>query len=166
MSATLHYGEAFIVRPFHPMLPPAQYWMESFTTDYNVIISAVEATHFTLSVTLADPTVPKTFWTAMKDPQWAAAIDKELTKFEVNKCFTVVPLTNQHLVPMMWLFNIKTDGTKKAHLVGRGDRMIPFIDFDPNAVYCGNVAASSINVAASSCHRSHVQTCHAGRRSS
>ena len=133
-------------------LPPdadniAQYWMESFTTDYNVIISAVEATHFTLSVTIADPTVPKTFWTAMKDPQWAAAIDKELTKFEVNKCFTVVPFTNQHLVPMMWLFNIKTDGTKKSRLVGRGDRMIPFIDFDPNAVYCGNVAASSIKIA-------------------
>jgi Reverse transcriptase (RNA-dependent DNA polymerase) len=125
----------------------AQYWMDSFTTDYNVIISAVEATHFTLSVTLADSTVPKTFWNAMKYPQWAAAIDKELTKFEVNKCFTVVPLTHQHIVPMMWLFNIKTDGTKKARLVGRGDRMIPFIDFDPNAVYCGNVAASSIKIA-------------------
>jgi Reverse transcriptase (RNA-dependent DNA polymerase) len=48
---------------------------------------------------------------------------------------------------MMWLFNIKTDGTKKTRLVGRGDRMISFIDFNPNAVYCGNVAASSIKIA-------------------
>ena len=56
---------------------------------------------------------------------WAEAIDKELTKFEVNKCFTEVPFVNQHLVPMMWLFNVKTDGTRKARLVGRGDLMIP-----------------------------------------
>jgi hypothetical protein len=32
---------------------------------------------------------------------------------------------------MMWLFSIKTDGTKKARLVGRGDLMIPWVDFDP-----------------------------------
>ena len=44
---------------------------------------------------------------------------------------------------MMWLFNIKTDGTRKVRLVGRGDMMIPWVDFDPNAVYCNNVAASS-----------------------
>jgi hypothetical protein len=42
------------------------------------------------------------------------------------------------MVPMMWTFVIKTDGTKKARLVGRGDLMIPYIDSDPNAVYCGN----------------------------
>ena len=29
---------------------------------------------------------------------------------------------------MMWLFNVKTDGTKKARLVDRGDMMIPCID--------------------------------------
>ena len=46
----------------------------------------------------------------------------------------------------MWLFNVKTDGTRMARLVGRGDLMIPWVDFDPNAVYCGNVAASSIKM--------------------
>ena len=44
---------------------------------------------------------------------------------------------------MTWLFNIKTDGTRKAHLIGRGDLILLWVDFDPNAVYCGNVAASS-----------------------
>jgi hypothetical protein len=58
--------------------------------------------------------------------------------FEVNKCLAEVPFVNQHLVPMMWLFSVKT---------GRGDMMIPWVDFDPNAVYCGNVAASSIMMA-------------------
>ena len=47
---------------------------------------------------------------------------------------------------MMWTFVIKSDGTKKARLVGRGDLMLPYIDFDPYAVYCGNVSASSIKV--------------------
>jgi hypothetical protein len=92
---------------------------------------------------VVDPRVPKNFAAAIKDPVWAAAIDKELTKFEVNNCLQVVPDTGQHKVPMMWLFNIKTDGTHKARLVVRGDQMIPYIDFDPNAVYCGNVSACS-----------------------
>ena len=48
---------------------------------------------------------------------------------------------------MMRLFSVKNDGTKKARLVGRGDKMIPNVDFDPEAVYCGNVAACSIKLA-------------------
>ena len=36
----------------------------------------------------------------MKGPKWAVAIDKELTKFEANKCFTEVPFVDLHLVPM------------------------------------------------------------------
>ena len=79
--------------------------------------------------------------------KWNKAIDTELTKFETINCFQFIPDTGQHLVPMMWLFNIKTDGTKKARLVGRGDMMIPLVDFDPDAVYCGNVAACSIKIA-------------------
>jgi hypothetical protein len=47
---------------------------------------------------------------------------------------------------MMWLFSIKTDGTYKARLVGRGDLMIAHIDFDPNAVYCGNVSSCCIKM--------------------
>jgi hypothetical protein len=47
---------------------------------------------------------------------------------------------------MMWLFTIKTDGTFKARLVGRGDLMQPYVDFDPNAVYCGNVSACYIKM--------------------
>ena len=103
---------------------------------------------FMKAVKVIDARVPKTFREAIKDPIWAAAIDKELTKFEVNHCLHVVPYEGQHKVPMMWLFNIKTDGTHKARLVVRGDQMIPYVDFDPNAVYCGNVSACSIKIAA------------------
>ena len=49
-------------------------------------------------------------------------------------------------MPMMWLFNIKTDGTHKARLVGRGDLMKAYVDFDPDAVYCGNVSSCSIKM--------------------
>ena len=82
----------------------------------------------------------------MKIPEWATAINKELEKFEKNLCLQLVPYTKQHLVPMMWTFVIKTDGTRKARLVGRGDLMLPYIDFDPNKVYCGNVTACSIKI--------------------
>ena len=47
----------------------------------------------------------------------------------------------------MWTFTIKTEGTFKARLVGRGDLMIPFVDFNPNKTYCGNVSSTSIKVA-------------------
>ena len=56
--------------------------------------------------------------------------DKELTKFEINNCLSYVPYNVQHLDPMMWLFNINTDGTHKARLVGRGYLMKAYVDFD------------------------------------
>jgi hypothetical protein len=70
----------------------------------------------------------------MAIPEWNKAIDTELTKFETDNRSQFLPDTGQHLVPMMWEFNIKTDGTKKARLIGRGDMMIPLVDFDPDAV--------------------------------
>ena len=127
--------------------PDAVYWYSMFVDTHEYPLQMVETTHFNLSVKIKDPNVPKNFWDAMRQPDWEAAINKERGKFELNNCLEEVPYTGQHLVPMMWLFNIKTDGTKKARLVGRGDMMIPWVDYDPNAVFCGNVAASSIKIA-------------------
>ena len=93
-----------------------------------------------------DPNCPRNFDQAMRIPCWAEAIDKELTKFETNSCLTYVEYNGQHLVPMMWLFSMKTDGTHKARLVGRGDLMKAYVDFDPDAVYCGNVSSCSIKM--------------------
>ena len=127
--------------------PDAVYWYSMLVDTHEYPLKMVELTHYNLSVKIKDPDVPKNFWEAMRIPDWEAAINKERGKFEINNCLKEVPYTGQHLVPMMWLFNIKTDGTKKARLVGRGDMMIPWVDFDPNAVYCGNVSASSIKIA-------------------
>ena len=125
----------------------AVYWYNCFVDTHEYAYSMVETTHVNHSIAIKDPEVPKTFWAAMRISEWEAAINKERGKFELNNCLAEVPFTGQHLVPMMWLFNIKTDGTKKARLVGRGDMMIPWVDFDPNAVYCGNVSSSSIKMA-------------------
>ena len=64
-------------------------------------------------------------------PLWAKAISTELEKFRAHNCLLLAHFTGQHLVPMKWIFSIKTDGTYKARLVGRGDLMIPWIDFNP-----------------------------------
>jgi hypothetical protein len=48
---------------------------------------------------------------------------------------------------MMWTFTIETEGTFKARLLGRGDLMIPFVDFNPSITYCGNASATSIKIA-------------------
>ena len=125
----------------------AVYWYNFHIKNDTYPIIMCETQHKTYALTpIRDPNCPRTFDQAIKIPCWAEAIDKELTKFEINSCLTYVEFNGQHLVPMMWLFSIKTDGTKKARLVGRGDLMKAYIDFDPDAVYCGNVSASSIKV--------------------
>ena len=116
-----------------------------FLDTHEYPLQMVETIHLNMSIKIKDPNVPKNFWDAMLSPDWEAAINKERGKFELNNCLELY--TGQYLVRMMRLFNIKTDGTKKSRLVGRGDMMIPWVDYDRNAVYCGNVAASSIKIA-------------------
>ena len=128
----------------------AVYWYSTHVRNHEHFLSLIEASHHEkLFINFDQLNVPKSFWKAMAIPEWKNAIDTELKKFEKNSCLHVVPYIDQHLVPMMWLFSIKTDGTKKARLVGRGDMMIPLVDFDPDAVYCGNVSSCSIKMALS-----------------
>ena len=122
------------------------YWYQLHVRNQEYPLTMCEIQHFDKIKIVKDPNVPQNFYKAIKHPVWAAAIDKELCKFEKNMCLQIVPYNGQHMVPMMWTFVIKTDGTKKARLVGRGDLMIPNIDFDPNAVYCGNVTSCSIKM--------------------
>ena len=122
------------------------YWYNLFVhnTEYPLIMC--ETQHFYKMKVTHDPNVPTNFYKAIRIPEWEAAINKELDKFEKNLCLQLVPYNKQHLVPMMWTFVIKTDGTRKARLVGRGDLMLPYVDFDPKKVYCGNVTACSIKM--------------------
>ena len=125
----------------------AVYWYNYHIKNDTYPIIMCETQHKMFALTpVRDPNCPRNFEQAMKIPCWAEAIDKELTKFEVNSCLTYVEYNGQHLVPMMWLFSIKTDGTHKARLVGRGDLMKAYIDFDPDAIYCGNVSSCSIKM--------------------
>ena len=80
-------------------------------------MTLIEASHHDkVFINFETINIPKTFWKVMAIPEWKKAIDTELKKFEKNHCLEIVPYTEQHLVPMMWLFSIKTDGTKKACL--------------------------------------------------
>lgn len=122
------------------------YWYSFVVRNEEYAKSMIETQHFNKLGAPRDPNVPSDFYKASLIPEWKDSINKECEKFAKNDCFTIVPYNGQHLVPMMWMFTIKTDGTKKARLVGRGDLMKPYIDFDPNAVYCGNVSACSIKM--------------------
>ena len=57
----------------------------------------------------------------MTIPEWRKAIETVLEKFRTHNCLTMAIYDGQHLVQMKWIFSIKTDGTYKARLVGRGD---------------------------------------------
>ena len=138
------------INEYHPPYEDSDgspvYWYEYYVknTEYPLVMCEIQ--HYKKIKIAHDDSVPQNYYKAMRLPEWREAIDKELPKFEKNLCLQLVPYKKQHLVPMMWIFNIKSDGTKKARLVGRGDLMIPYIDFDPYAVYCGNVTASSIKI--------------------
>jgi hypothetical protein len=85
------------------------YWYSTSIRNHEHELSIIETSHF-MSLDIAPEShIPKDFWKAMTLPEWNKSIDTELTKFEKNNCFQFVPDTGQHLVPMMWLFNIKTD---------------------------------------------------------
>ena len=115
------------------------YWYNMNVRNEEYALSMCETQHYTKLGVPIDPRVPKCFKQAVHIPAWKDAIDKECEKFDKNDCFTVVPYNGQQLVSMMWLFNIKTDGTLKARLVARGDLMKPYVHYHPNDVYCCNV---------------------------
>ena len=104
------------------------------------------STKLLCALEVRDPRVPTSYDKAVILPLWTAAITTELGKFRDHNCLVMTPFTGQHLVPMKWLFSIKTDGTYKARLVGRGDLMIPWVDFNPKAIYCGNITACGIKL--------------------
>lgn len=118
------------------------YWYDYHVRNNEYPLIMCETQNFYKMKIKHDANVPINYCKAMRFPEWREAIDK----FEKNLCLEIVPYNKQHLVPMMWTFVIKSDGTKKARLVGRGDLMLPYVDFDPYADYCGNVSASSIKV--------------------
>jgi hypothetical protein len=123
------------------------YWYNYTCKNHEYPLAMVETSHYLLAMpVIRDKRIPRSYIHAWELPLWRAAIIKEKEKFNKNICFKTVPFVGQHLVPMMWLFSIKTDGTLKARLVGRGDLMIPWIDFDPDSVYCGNVSACGIKI--------------------
>ena len=82
-------------------------------------------------MTIKDPCIPKSYEEAMTISEWRKAIETELEKLRTHNCLIMATYDGQHLVPMKWIFSIKTDGTYEARLVGRGDLMLPRIDFNP-----------------------------------
>ena len=73
----------------------------------------------------------------IKDLRIPKSIETELEKFRSHNCLIMAIYDSQHLVPMKWIFSIKTDVTYKARLVGRGDLIPPWIDFNPKEIYLG-----------------------------
>ena len=92
---------------------------------------------------IKDPRIPKSYEEAMKIPE---VIEIELEKFRTHNCLIMAIYDGQHFVLMKWIFSIKTDGTYKARLVGRGDLVLPWIDFNPKEIYCGNISACGIKL--------------------
>ena len=79
-------------------------------------------------------------------PECRKANETELEKLRAHNCLITAIYDGQHLVPIKWIFTIKTNGTYKARLVGRGDLVLPWIDFNPKEIYCGNISACGIKL--------------------
>ena len=87
---------------------------------------------------------PKSFVKAVVQPDWHTPIIKELDNFCENTCFQWIKDTGQRRLFMIWLFSSKSDMSQKARMVIDGSKCIPGLDYNPDEVYCGNVAATSI----------------------
>ena len=71
----------------------------------------LRSTKLLCALEVRDPRVPTSYDKAIVIPLWAVAITTELGKFGDHNCLVMTPFTGQHLVPMKWIFSIKTDGT-------------------------------------------------------
>ena len=137
-------------------LSNVQYWYNMSHESNEFHFAMVELQHYNntrqmLALPARDPHVPISYDEAMLLPLWAKAISTELEKFRAHNCLLLAHFTGQHLVPMLWNFSIKTNGTYKARLVGQGDLMIPWIDFNPKEVYCDNISACGLKLVLTSC---------------
>ena len=138
-------ADAHLPDPFIPEAPNIQH------KDGDMWLVMVETMHHDcmkqmLYMEIRDPRVPSSYDKAILIPMWKTAICVELKKFKKHNCLLLMHFDGQHLVPMKWIFSIKTDGTYKARLVGRGDLMIPWVDSNPKEVYCGNISACGIKL--------------------
>ena len=70
-------------------------------------------------------------------PQWLEAIEKEMNGMKDNEVYEEVLKSSMpdgvSALPLMWVFNVKNDGTFKARLVVRGDLSIEGIHYLENA---------------------------------
>jgi hypothetical protein len=67
--------------------------------------------------------VPLSYAQAICDPRWQAAIQKELDAMEKYQVWTIVPCEKaKQVLPVKWIFSIKSNGVYKARLVLVGCR--------------------------------------------
>jgi len=102
-----------------------------------------------------DPSIPRFFYQAMQHAPWVASVNKEQLNLEKHLTFWIEDDVGQPRIPLMWIFEIKDDGTLKSRLVGRGDMMKAGIHYQDGETYCGNVSASSIDRPQASRHAQH-----------
>ena len=127
------------------------YWYKIQHKDGDMKLLMVETMHHDcmkqmLYMEVRDQCVSSSYDKAIPIPMWKTAICIELEKFKKHNCLLLMHFDGQHLVPMKWIFSIETDGTYKDCLVGRGDLMIPWVDFNSKEVYCGNISVYGIEL--------------------
>ena len=96
---------------------------------------------FLMNITI-ETLAPKSFVKAVVQSNWYPPSIKGLDNFCENTCFQWIKDTSQRRLFMIWLFSFKSDMSKKARMVIYGSKCIPGLNYNPDEVYCGNVAAT------------------------
>ena len=100
---------------------------------------------FLMNITIETP-APKSFVKAVVESDCHPLIIKELDNFCENTCFQWIKAVGQRHLFMIWYFSFKSGMSKKARMIIDGSKCIPGLDYNPDELYCGNVAATSIKV--------------------
>ena len=129
-----------------------EYWNDIAGDLSDAPVMGINQMHFDMVMSLflmnisVETLAPKSFVKSVVQPDWHPPIIKELDNFCENTCFQWIKDTGQRRLFMIWLFSFKSDISKKARMVIDGSKCIPGLDYNPDEVYCGNVAATSIKV--------------------
>ena len=112
----------------------------TLTDSYELLRNPLLEDIFVQEVSVPDKCLPRNIDEALSPlfvTEWGPAVDREVKGFLQNQCFeSVTPPEHVHLLPGIWVFSRKRDGTPKARFCVGGHRQIVGQEYFPFKNYC------------------------------
>ncbi|XP_022008142.1 uncharacterized mitochondrial protein AtMg00820-like [Helianthus annuus] len=118
-------------------------WKVKYGIEKVVNYSKLSVENHCFATSLNKSVEPKSYFEAVKDPNWISAINEEIKALNRNQTWDLVPLPKgRTLVGCKWIYKIKYKSSgeierSKARLVAKGYSQKEGVDFEETFAPCG-----------------------------